>query len=308
MASSTGSRRSERLPAWLRRPIPVIGQCSRIETVIRKHKLHTICREGLCPNRAECYAKGKVTFMILGDVCTRGCRFCSVRKGTPAAVDEREPEHIADAVRDLELRHVIVTSVTRDDLPDGGAAHYAAVIRAIRGLDPAPLVEVLVPDFQGSRAAMETVLEAKPRIFSHNMETVRRLYPAMRRGADYDRSLALLAEAKSMDKEVFTKSSFMLGLGETEEELLSAMADLRDVGVDFTAIGQYLRPGLEQEPVREYVHPDRFARLEREGYRMGFREVTAGPLVRSSYQENDIGTAMPAETIDPPDDRRRTDS
>ena len=308
MASSTGSRRSERLPAWLRRPIPVIGQCSRIETVIRKRKLHTICREGLCPNRAECYAKGKVTFMILGDVCTRGCRFCSVRKGTPAPVDEREPAHIAEATRDLGLRHVIVTSVTRDDLPDGGASHYASVIGALRALDPAPVVEVLVPDFRGSTAALETVLAAGPRILSHNMETVRRLYPAMRRGADYDRSLALLAGSKKMDKEVYTKSSFMLGLGESDEELLDAMADLRNAGVDFTAIGQYLRPGLEQEPVREYVHPDRFARLEEEGYRMGFREVTAGPLVRSSYQENDIETDVPAGNTQPPDDRRRTDS
>ncbi|MBN1884030.1 MAG: lipoyl synthase [Candidatus Krumholzibacteriota bacterium] len=308
MASFTGSRRSERLPSWLRRPIPVIGQCSRIETVIRRHKLHTICREGLCPNRAECYSKGKVTFMILGDVCTRGCRFCSVRKGRPAPVEAGEPAALAEAARTLGLRHVIVTSVTRDDLPDGGAGHYAAVVRALRALDPAPVVEVLVPDFEGSRTSLETVLEAGPRILSHNMETVRRLYPAMRRGADYDRSLSLLAEVKRIDKEVFTKSSFMLGLGETEEELFGAMTDLRGADVDFTALGQYLRPGMEQEPVREYVHPERFARIERESYRMGFLEVTAGPLVRSSYQENDTGAAVSARTDVTPDVRRRIDS
>jgi len=289
MTFKTSRRRSERLPVWLRRKIPLATESSRIEGAVRRRELHTICREGLCPNRAECYSKGKVTFMMLGDVCTRGCGFCSVTKGAPAAPDAGEPARIAEASKELGLSHVIVTSVTRDDLPDGGASWFAAVIRELRALDPAPVVEVLVPDFGGDPEALDTVLDAGPDIFSHNMETVRRLYPGIRKGADYDRSLFLLSEAKKRKREVLTKSSFMLGLSETTEEIVEALTDLRSAGVDFTALGQYLRPGLEQTPVDRYLTPEEFSDLGATGRSMGFLEVTAGPLVRSSYQENRTG-------------------
>ncbi len=289
MTFSTVTRRSGRLPAWLRRKIPLATESSRIEGAVRRRGLHTICREGLCPNRAECYSKGKVTFMMLGDVCTRGCRFCSVGKGAPPAVDADEPRRIAEAAAELGLEHVIVTSVTRDDLPDGGASVFAAVIEHLHSLDPAPVVEVLVPDFRGDLEALDTVLGAGPEIFSHNMETVRRLYPLMRKGADYDRSLLLLSEAKRRRKEVLTKSSFMLGLGETTEEIHEALGDIRAADVDFAVLGQYLRPGLDQVPVERYLSPGEFSEIGNRARAMGFLEVTAGPLVRSSYQENRTG-------------------
>lgn len=278
------------MPSWLRRNIPLLNECTRIEGVVRTHRLHTICREGLCPNRAECYARGKVTFMVLGDICTRNCQFCSVVKGSPRPPDPDEPERIARAARELGLRHVIVTSVTRDDLPDGGSAHYAAVVRALREIAPPPVIEVLVPDFGGSHHALACAVAAGPDIVSHNMETVRRLYGEVRRGADYERSLGLLYEVKSDRKEVMTKSSFMLGLGETMDEVIEALMDLRRVDCDFVALGQYLRPGMDQMPVREYIPPERFSWLERKAYGMGFREATAGPLVRSSYKENRLDT------------------
>jgi lipoic acid synthetase len=289
MTFRTSRRRSERLPAWLRKKIPLATESSRIEGAVRRRGLHTICREGLCPNRAECYSKGKVTFMMLGDVCTRGCGFCSVKKGSPAAPDPGEPKSIAAASRELGLSHVIVTSVTRDDLPDGGAEHFVRVVRELRSLDPQPVVEVLTPDFGGDIEALEIVLDAAPVIFSHNMETVRRLYPEIRRGADYDRSLSLLSEAKKRNGEVMTKSSLMLGLGETTDEIFETLGDLRNAGVDYTALGQYLRPGLEQVPVDRYLSPEEFSVIGSRGRSMGFLEVTAGPLVRSSYQENRVG-------------------
>ncbi|MCK4236394.1 MAG: lipoyl synthase, partial [Candidatus Krumholzibacteria bacterium] len=290
MTLSTKSRRSNRLPSWLRRRIPRLSECAHIESVIGKHHLHTICREALCPNRVECYSKKKVTFIILGNVCTRGCRFCSVKKGTPLPPDGEEPENIARAARELGLKHVVVTSVTRDDLKDGGGSHYASVIEALKGvLDQSPTVEVLVPDFGGDTQALETVLDAGPDILSHNMETVKRLYGELRCGADYERSLLLLSEAKKINREVMTKSAFILGLGETLEEIMEAFQDLRRVDCDFLAIGQYLRPGMDQVPVRKFVSPESFSLLENEAQRMGFLEVTAGPLVRSSYQENRLG-------------------
>jgi lipoic acid synthetase len=286
MTLSARSRDAERLPPWVRRKIPLLGECSRIEGTVRKNNLHTICREGLCPNRAECYSKDKVTFMMLGDTCTRGCRFCSVAKGTPSAPDGEEPRRIAKACGELGLRHVIATSVTRDDLPDGGASMFAALVGELRALDPAPVVEVLVPDFRGDSNSLRIVVDALPDIFSHNIETVRRLYPDVRKGADYDRSLSLLAQAGRMDGRVRLKSSLMLGLGETMDEVLEAMRDLREAGCDFIAIGQYLRPGIGQIPVARYVEPEEFEWLETQGCGMGFLETTAGPLVRSSYQEN----------------------
>jgi lipoic acid synthetase len=280
----------------LRRRIPTLAECSIVESTIKKHDLHTICREALCPNRAECYSKGKATFIILGDICTRGCRFCSVKKGAPSPPDGREAVGISLAVRELGLSHVIVTSVTRDDLPDGGSLHYAGVIRALKALDPPPVVEVLVPDFNGNEEAWRNVLQAGPEIFSHNMETIRRLYPELRRGADYDRSLFLLKSAKRSTEEVMTKSAVILGLGESRREILELFEDLRRVDCDFLAIGQYLRPGMDQVPVSEYIEPELFRELEEEAYGLGFMQVTSGPLVRSSYQDIRIDDFRPGRS------------
>lgn len=263
-----------------------------MESVVRRNNLHTVCREALCPNRAECYSRHKATFIILGNICTRGCRFCSVSHGAPLAPDPGEAARLAKAVGELSLRHVIVTSVTRDDLADGGAGQFAAAIRALRDLPGAPAVEVLVPDFGGSVEALAVVLEAGPHILSHNVETVRRLYPEVRRGADYERSLSVLREAKRIRKEVMTKSAMILGMGETTGEVMEAFRDLRGESVDFLAVGQYLRPAMDKIPVKEYITPERFAWYEREALGLGFREVASGPLVRSSYRENrlDLGS------------------
>jgi lipoic acid synthetase len=294
MTISTDCERSNKLPFWLRRRIPRVSECSRIEQVVGKYHLHTVCREALCPNRAECYGRGKATFIILGDTCTRECRFCAVTKGIPRSVDGEEPENLARAVSELGLSHVIVTSVTRDDLPDGGSGHYAAVIRALKRLEPVPVIEVLVPDFSGSEKALETVLEAGPSILSHNLETVERLYGTLRRGADYDRSLQLLKSAKTIDEEVMTKSALILGFGETKDEVIEAFRDLRLAGCDFLAVGQYLRPGAQQVPVVEYIPPEDFSILEKIACEIGFLEVAAGPLMRSSYQENSLASPRTA--------------
>ncbi|OQX84843.1 MAG: hypothetical protein B6D63_03730 [Candidatus Latescibacteria bacterium 4484_7] len=226
MAISTRSRRTERLPSWLRRRIPRLDECSTVETVVKRNNLHTVCREALCPNRAECYSKGKVTFMILGDVCTRSCRFCAVKKGAPSPPDEGEARRVAEAADTLALKQVIVTSVTRDDLPDGGASVFAAVVRELKKLEPSPIVEVLVPDFMGDTGALQAVLDSGPEIFSHNIETAERLYERLRRNADYHRSLELLRKAKVLDKEVMTKSAMILGMGETYDEIIDVLRDL----------------------------------------------------------------------------------
>jgi lipoic acid synthetase len=306
MTFSTDFRRSDRLPSWLRRKIPLLGECTHIERVVRRLNLHTICHEGLCPNRAECYSRGKVTFMILGDVCTRGCRFCSVKKGVAQKPDKGERDRIVRAVRELGLKHVIITSVTRDDLLDGGSSFYASVIAALKEIEPTPVVEALVPDFGGSTRALETVMRAGPDILSHNIETVRRLYGEIRLGADYDRSVLLLSDAKRIDKEVMTKSALILGLGETLDEVLEALWDLRSTGCDFVAIGQYLRPGIQQVPVSEFIPPERFSWLGKAAYQMGFTEVTSGPLVRSSYQENCLEPHRKRDTVTRADDARRS--
>jgi lipoic acid synthetase len=278
---------SQKLPPWLRRRIPLLSECGGVESIIKKYNLHTICREALCPNRAECYSKGKVTFMILGDVCTRNCCFCSVKNGVPLPPRETEPHNIARAAEELQLDYVVVTSVTRDDLEDGGAGHYARMVEELKKLEPAPFVEVLIPDLGGRMDSLEKVLASGPDVLSHNMETVRGLYGEVRKGADYDRSISVLRKTKQKDKEVMTKSSFMVGLGETREELREAMLDLREVDCDFLAVGQYLRPGRAQSPVGRYYHPAEFSEIKEEALDMGFVQVASGPLVRSSYQEVD---------------------
>jgi len=280
---STAPAVHERKPTWLKVPFPGGAQYLRVKGLLRSSGLHTVCEEARCPNVGECFQNGTATFLILGDVCTRACAFCAVSSGRPAALDAAEPLKVARAASRLGLRHAVVTSVTRDDLPDGGASVFAATIRAIRRLSPGTSVEVLIPDFQGSHDALAAVMAARPDVLNHNIETVPRLYRAVRPKAVYSRSLELLARAGEMDGEVTTKSGLMVGLGEGHEELLAAMADLVGAGCQVLTIGQYLQPTPRHLPVVRYYHPDEFADLAREGRRLGFRHVESGPLVRSSY-------------------------
>lgn len=272
-----------RKPAWLKVPFPGGPRYLRLKAILRASGLHTVCEEARCPNIGECFQAGTATFMVLGDVCSRACRFCAVRSGQPVGLDSEEPLRVAEVVHRLGLRHAVITSVTRDDLPDGGAAIFADTIHQIRRLSPITSVEVLVPDFQGSQQALATLIAARPDIVNHNLETVHRLYPRVRPNAIYERSLELLAWAKALDPTIPTKSGLMVGLGESGEELLQAMADLVAVGCDILTIGQYLQPSPRQLPVTRYYPPQEFRELAQEGQRLGFGHVEAGPLVRSSY-------------------------
>jgi len=282
-AMSTAPAVHNRKPPWLKVPFPGGPQYLRVKALLRSSKLHTVCEEARCPNVGECFQNGTATFLILGDVCTRACTFCAVTSGRPAGLDAGEPLKVARAASRLGLCHAVVTSVTRDDLPDGGACIFAATIRAIRRLSPGTSVEVLVPDFQGSHDSLAMVLAARPDVLNHNIETVPRLYRAVRPKAVYGRSLELLARAREMDGDVITKSGLMVGLGEERDELLAVMADLVAAGCRVLTIGQYLRPTPRHRPVARYYHPDEFAELAREGRRLGFHHVESGPLVRSSY-------------------------
>lgn len=273
-------------PVWLWRSISAERQDAvrRMEDMLGDLTLHTVCQEALCPNLPECFGKGTATFLILGDVCTRNCRFCAVKKGRPLPPDPEEPERVAEAAFRLRLQHVVVTSVTRDDLPDGGAGHFAATVRAIRRRLPGAGVEVLIPDFRGSLAALETVLDAGPNVVNHNMETVPRLYPLIRPQANYQRSIGILSWIKIRAPHVATKSGLMLGLGEQIAEVLRVLYDLREAGCDMLTLGQYLQPTEQQHPVVRYIPPEEFAEYREKAETMGFRRVIAGPLVRSSYQ------------------------
>ena len=251
---------------------------------MREHGLHTVCEEARCPNRGECFSRGTATFLLLGDVCTRACGFCDIANGRPAPPDPNEPARVRDAAARMGLAFVVLTSVDRDDLPDGGARHFAAAIRAVRTLSPAPGVEVLTPDFRGRLEDLDVVLDARPDVFNHNVETVPRLYPTVRRGARLERSLALLAHAKRRDPAQTTKSGFMLGLGENDGEVRDLLRALRGAEVDIVTIGQYLRPSAENLPVVSYAPPELFDEYRRAGEEMGFRHVFAGPFVRSSYR------------------------
>lgn len=259
--------------------------------ILQQFGLHTICQSALCPNQSECLASGTATFLILGEQCTRNCRFCAVPAGRPAPLDPGEPEKLARAAAALRLRHVVITSVTRDDLPDGGAGHFAATIRALRRHVPGATVEVLTPDFQGHARAIDTVIAARPEVFNHNIETVPRLYPAARPQAQYGRSLAFLRYIKEHGEDIFTKSGLMVGLGETLAELLAVMRDLRRAGCDILTIGQYLQPSPQHLPVRRFVPPEEFARLKEKALVLGFKYVEAGPLVRSSYHAHKVFAA-----------------
>ncbi len=291
-----------RLPPWLKVRFPAGERYQHIKALLRTHRLHSVCEEARCPNIGECFNAGTATFMILGDVCTRNCGFCAVTSGQPGGVDYLEPHRLARGVELLGLDYVVITSVTRDDLPDGGAGVFAACVRAIRRNKPQCRVEVLVPDFLGDWNALATVVEAEPFVLGHNVETVPRLYRRVRPKAGYRRSLDLVAKVKELDPGMLTKSGIMVGLGETREEILEVMADLRAAGCDILTIGQYLRPSQRHVPVERFYPPEEFESLAEHGRELGFRHVEAGPLVRSSYHaqqqvhlsEGEAGAAAPA--------------
>ncbi|HYK83646.1 MAG TPA: lipoyl synthase [Gemmatimonadales bacterium] len=274
---------TRRKPTWLKVPAPGGPNYLSLKHLMRELQLHTVCEEAHCPNIGECWEHQAATFMILGDICTRNCAYCAVAHGTPAALDADEPVRLAAAVARMGLRHVVITSVDRDDLPDGGAAVFARCIRELRRAMPGTSVEVLIPDFQGRERALEVVVAAKPDILNHNLETVERLYRLARPGGRYHRALALLGRAKRLDRALLTKSGIICGLGEEWDELLAAMRALRAEGVDILTIGQYLRPSSHHLPIARYYEPAEFAELRQLGREMGYRHVEAGPLVRSSY-------------------------
>src|SRR5213596_2733032 len=272
-----------RKPAWLKVPAPGGPNYLALKHLMRELKLHTVCEEAHCPNVGECWEHKAATFMILGDVCTRNCAYCAVSHGTPAPLDVGEPVRLAEAVRQMALQHVVITSVDRDDLPNGGAEVFAACITEIRRRLPDTSVEVLIPDFKGNPEALRLVVDARPDILNHNLETIERLYRLARPGGRYSRALELLRRAKAMDPDTLTKSGIICGLGEEWDELLVAMRDLRAAQVDILTIGQYLRPSDQHLPIARWYTPDEFAELKRYGMGLGFRHVESGPLVRSSY-------------------------
>jgi lipoic acid synthetase len=273
-----------RKPEWIRARIPASPEVARVKQVLREHNLHTVCEEASCPNLGECFGKGTATFMIMGDICTRRCPFCDVAHGRPNPLDADEPRHLAETLRAMGLRYVVVTSVDRDDLRDGGAAHFAACIRETRALNPDIRIEVLVPDFRGRMdPALAIFRDTPPDVFNHNLETVPRLYRQARPGSDYEGSLDLLERFKALHPQVPTKSGLMLGLGEDTAEIEQVMRDLRAHGVNMLTLGQYLQPSRHHLPVTRYAHPDEFERLRVLGEQLGFSHVASGPMVRSSY-------------------------
>ena len=280
-------------PAWLRVRIPGGDNFVEVRRILRSHQLNTICEDAMCPNIAECWGVHRTaTFMILGSICTRACAFCAVTSGRPAEYDLLEPSRVATAIADLKLKHAVITSVDRDDLADGGAMIFAETVRQIRTLDVRVKVELLTPDFQGSLESVRTIVDARPDIFSHNIETVPRLYPAIRFKSGYRRSFDLLKAAKAMDSSLFVKTGIMLGLGEEKEEVVELMQDSVEAGVDILTIGQYLRPSMKHAEIKKYYHPDEFAQLGEVGRALGIRWVFSGPLVRSSYHAEDVFEEM----------------
>jgi lipoic acid synthetase len=279
-----------RLPDWIKTRYTGLHDTRHL---LRRHGISTVCEEARCPNRGECFSKPTATFMILGSRCTRNCGFCSVNSAVPGPVDRKEPENVAEAAAEMGLRYVVVTSVTRDDLPDGGAAHFAQTIEAVRRRIPAVKIEVLTPDFQGDFDALRMVLDAGPDVYNHNIETVQRLYPVVRPQADYHRSLSVLAEAWKASTRIFIKSGFMLGLGETREEVTDLLKRLRQSGCDFVTIGQYLQPTRNNLPVVEYVNPEVFDELRVIALGMGFKYAASGPLVRSSMNAEEMYADVP---------------
>lgn len=282
-----------RKPEWLKVKVRNNPNLTDVTNTLKRLSLHTVCDEANCPNKMECFSKKTATFMILGSRCTRNCTFCNVESNTPSPVDPLEPEHVAEAVKEMGLKHVVITSVTRDDLADGGSHHFADTIRSIRALKNSTTIEVLIPDFKGMQEQLEVVIRANPDIINHNVETVPRLYPEVRPQAIYDRSLELLKRIKnsgtgSRGNHIFSKSGLMLGLGETEPEVLKVLEDLRESGCDIVTIGQYLAPSVKHHPVVEYIHPERFEFYREKALEMGFLNAASAPLVRSSYLAESI--------------------
>jgi len=286
-----------RLPEWLRIKLPTSDTFARTRALLNELKLHTVCESAKCPNHWECWSKGTATFMIAGDRCTRACGFCAVTTAKPFALEADEPARVAEATRRMRLKHVVITAVARDDLPDGGAEHFRRTIEAVRALSPGIVIEALTPDFNDRDESIDAVLFAGPHIFNHNLETVRRLTPTVRHRATYDRSLRVLGKVKARGGEsIYTKSGLMLGLGESEEELFEALEDLREVGCDLLTLGQYLQPTLRHLRVVEFVPPAKFAAYNEVAEKMGFTHVASGPMVRSSYHADEFTPPVP-----PPD-------
>lgn len=277
-----------RLPRWLHRPIHAGRNLHEVDGILKELELHTVCESAKCPNRMECFSNRTATFMLLGEVCTRRCAFCSVTKGIPGGVDAGEPEKVAEAAASMGLQHVVMTSVTRDDLPDGGAGHFAAAVREIRLRIPGATIEVLTPDFKGDLEALRVVLDEKPDVFNHNLETVKELYARVRPQADYTMSLELLQAARDISPATSTKSGIMVGLGETRPQLSSLFRDLADVGCDMLTIGQYLRPSREQLKVERFLSPQEFEELGDEAAGAGIPQVASEPFVRSSYRAREL--------------------
>ena len=277
-----------RRPEWLKLSPLDQTTLARMRKLTKELKLHTVCESARCPNRTECFSQGTATFMILGDTCTRNCAFCAVKHGKPQDPDPQEPEHIVEAVNKLGLRYVVITSVTRDDLPDGGSSHFAQTIKAVHKYDPNIMVEVLIPDFKGSLSALQTVIDASPAVLNHNIETVPRLYPEVRPQAKYQRSVELLKQAKLLGGGLLIKSGLMLGLGESQSEVIKVMTDLRQASCDLLTIGQYLSPSLKHYKVVRYILPEEFGEYQNMGREMGFTSVISGPLVRSSFHAAEV--------------------
>jgi lipoic acid synthetase len=275
-------------PPWLKKRLPPYQDLERVKSILVKGHLHTVCEEARCPNLGECFSSGTSTLLILGKICTRNCGFCAVEHGIPLPLDDREPAEVASAVGRMGLRYVVITSVTRDDLPDGGASHFVRTIGAVRKLDADIKVEVLIPDFGGKPSPLKAVLDAGPDVLNHNVETIARLYWKVRPQADYRRSLQLLKRAKKSHPAILTKSGFMLGLGESLDEVLALLQDLRETGCDFLTIGQYLQPGPDRLPVLRYVPPEEFEKVRTIGEGMGFKAVASGPFVRSSFHASQM--------------------
>ncbi len=288
---------SQRLPEWLKIRLPRPDTIKQVEQMMRSKNLHTVCESARCPNLPECWSKKTATFMILGDTCTRSCGFCAIKVGKGLELDPFEPLNVAKTTRDLGLKHVVVTSVARDDLKDEGAEQFAKTIRALHKELPDVIVEVLTPDFKGKEECIRTVCDAKPEIYNHNIETVERLHTIVRPQARYSRTMGLLAKVKEIDPEIYTKSGIMLGLGETKEEVIKTLQDLRALGVDAVTIGQYLRPTMKHLPVVEYIHPDVFKEYESIGEEMGFAFVASGPFIRSSYNAIAFSEKVMAERL-----------
>ncbi len=289
---------NSRLPEWLKKRVPSPITVQNVELMMRDAKLNTVCESARCPNLGECWSKKTATFMILGDICTRNCGFCAIKVGRPDALDSDEPRRVAETAKAMGLKHIVVTSVARDELEDEGAGQFADTIIALRNAIPGVIVEVLTPDFKGKRWCIRRVVDARPDIYNHNIETVERLSPTVRPQARYSRTLELLQAVKNMDSGIYTKSGMMLGLGETHDEILQTLRDLRSVGVDAVTIGQYLRPTTSGHlPVEEYVHPDRFAEYERIGEELGFIFVASAPFVRSSYNAQAFSEKLMAERL-----------